>query len=75
MQFYDNNAEWPKHGESCISYGRSCKFLDNCTMPTAALLGTHKEEADALSIDSKAPYDIYITLEQIIDSQINLIEE
>ncbi len=75
MQFYDNNAEWPKHGESCISYGRSCEFLDNCTMPTAALLGTYKEEADALSIDSKAPYDIYITLEEIINSQINLIEE
>lgn len=75
MNFYDNNEDWPKHGESCSGYGGSCQFINNCTMPTSMLLGTHKIEDDPITIDKKAPYDIMISLEDIINSQLELLED
>lgn len=75
MSFYDNHEDWPKHGESCAGYGSVCTFINNCTMPTSMLLGTSIIEDDPIEIDTKAPYDIMITLDDIINGQLELLEE
>lgn len=73
MQFYDNNEDWPKHGESCISYNRPCNFLDNCTTPLSMLIGTDVEERDGKEIDREQNYDIEVNLLSLIEAQENLL--
>lgn len=79
MKMYGNYAEWPKHGEHCVAYGRVCRFIDNCGMQTAHLLGTYEESQDALELDlakrKGIPYDINVTLEELIESQMTLGQE
>jgi hypothetical protein len=72
MKLYDSYSEWPMHGESCLSYNRPCQFLDICTMSTASLCGTEKEERDGAEIDSRAlaDYDIVCSLQDLIESQL-----
>ena len=73
MKLYNTYSEWPKHGESCLSYNRPCQFLDVCTMSTDSLCGSSKELADAAELDSRklVDYDIVVSLEQLIESQLD----
>lgn len=75
MSFYDNHEDWPKHGESCQGYGSACTFINNCTMPRTMLLGTEENNEPPLSLDRTQGYDIMVTIDDIINGQLELLEE
>jgi hypothetical protein len=75
MKLYDSYPDWPMHGESCGGFGSwSCPYIDNCTMRTASLVGDKVIDVDAKELDRRndelITYDIEVTLEQVIQAQL-----
>ena len=71
-RLYSRYDSWPMHGNSCVSFGRKCGFLDTCTMATSSLIGEPiytdgKEHEASLGIK----YDIEVTLQEVIDAQLS----
>jgi len=76
MKLYNTYESWPKHSNACAAYGRSCFFIDNCTMLTSSLVPESSlldTSMDAIELDKKKniTYDINVTLTEIINNQIN----
>ncbi len=72
MNLYSRWDSWPKNGNACTNYGRTCEFIDNCMMETANLIGSNIITKDAIELDKEAnkTYDINVTLSNIIESQL-----
>jgi len=72
MKMYDAYDEWKMHGESCTAYSRACQYIDCCTMKTANLVGNNTVTTEPFELDTSkgAKYDVYVTLEQLIESQM-----
>lgn len=71
IQTYTDNDLFPMHGESCFSYFRECEYMNLCQMSTDRLVEKLKpEEAEAIQAANDR-YQIQITLEDLINSQLS----
>lgn len=65
IKMYESAGVYPQHGESCLSFGRDCEYFQTCNLSTDFLAKPCTEaEVD------KTDYQISITFEQLLDSQL-----
>ena len=70
ITMYENAGVYPMRGESCFSWYRECEFMQTCTLSTALLTSSMTaEEAAALEV-KEAQYQIVVTVEDLIRSQL-----
>lgn len=69
IQYYEEKGIYPMHGESCFSYMRECKYLQNCTMSTAFLTEAESAESAAKREEKESTYQINISIEDLIAAQ------
>ena len=73
LTLYETNNLYPMHGENCVQYFRDCSYLGLCEMPDDRLTslltisGLEKLNAD------NEKYQIKITLEDLIQTQLNKV--
>jgi len=64
-----NYGIWPMHGESCVSFGRPCEYMDICHMDTGNLMAKLREnqlvEQDAEG--NPKEYDFELDLEDLLN--------
>ena len=74
MKMYDEHGVYPLHGNSCMSYGRTCEFFDICTMSTERITKPLTQEMiDEIEADN-ASYDIQVQFNDLIDTQLENAE-
>lgn len=62
---YDEAQVFPRNGNACFDFFRQCQYFQTCTMSIGRLA---KEYHESMSDNTK--YDISVTLEQLIESQL-----
>ncbi len=67
---YDAAGIFPMRGESCVSFGRECEYLQICGMNTKFLTKPITEEGLAALETERNKYDVILTLEQLINKQL-----
>lgn len=72
IKLYENTGVYPMHGESCYSWYRECEYLNTCTLSTKYLVpdmgsGSYVEQNSTYN----KPYDVVITLVDLITSQLD----
>lgn len=72
IQMYEEAGIYPMHGESCYDFYRECKYLSLCTLSTTSL--TDEPELTEDEYDTKETFDVELTLQDLIDSQIRKAE-
>lgn len=70
IKMYEEAGIYPMRGESCYNYYRECEYLGLCTLSTESLTDPEPEEA----YRKVEEYQIEITLEDLINSQLSKIE-
>lgn len=67
---YAETGVFPKHGESCKSFGRECEYFQYCGMKTEHLVKPlTQEKIAAIELENKS-YAISVSIDQLIESQI-----
>ena len=69
IKLYEEAEIYPMHGESCTSFGRDCEYFQTCTLSTEYLTKPCTPEEE-----DKFDYQIRLTLEDLLDSQLNKME-
>lgn len=65
VKMYDETGIYPRRGESCFNFFRQCQYFQTCTMSVERLAKEyHPDMAD------NKEYDISVTIEELIDSQL-----
>ena len=54
------------HGESCISFGRDCEYLQTCTLSTEYLTKPCTPEEE-----DTTEYQVVVSLGDLLDSQLS----
>lgn len=70
IKMYEEAEVYPMRGESCISFGRDCEYLNTCTLSTHYLT-----KPCTVAEEDKTEYQISISLEQLLDAQFRKVEE
>lgn len=71
IKLYEQADIYPMHGESCFDFYRECEYLYTCTLSTDKLTDPLLDE-EAQAIENKwQDYQIHITLNDLIVSQLN----
>lgn len=70
IQMYENADCYPMHGESCLPFFRECEYLYTCTLSTEKLTDSISAEQEAGILAKQSEYQIHITLNDLIDSQL-----
>lgn len=65
IQIYAEDPRFPMHGESCYSFNRQCNHYGICNLSTESLL-----DINDIPISPEQPYDVEVTLMQLIDTQL-----
>lgn len=68
---YDDAGIFPMRGESCVAFGRECEYLQVCTLNTRYITSPLTPEAAQDVENEIKKYQIVITLDQLIDSQLS----
>jgi len=68
IKLYEEAEVYPMHGESCTNFGRDCEYFQTCTLSTEYLTKPCTPEEE-----DKFDYQIKLTLEQLLDSQLNKV--
>ena len=68
IEMYEDAGIYPMHGESCYDFFKPCKYFNVCTLSTERLARPGTEE----NFDN-FPYQISITLEELIDTQLRKV--
>lgn len=68
IEMYEATGVYPMRGESCVSFGRDCEYLNTCSLSTAYLTKpcTPADE-DTLG------YEIELTLQDLLESQMSKV--
>lgn len=69
IKLYQNTGVYPMRGESCMDFYRDCEYLNQCTLSTHLITTPFSQEA---VLDDKV-YDVELTLEDIIQAQMNKV--
>lgn len=70
IQMYENADCYPMHGESCLPFFRECEYLYTCTLSTEKLTDQITSEQVASIIEKQNEYQIHITLNDLIETQL-----
>ena len=68
IQMYEEAGVYPMRGESCVSFGRDCEYLNTCTLSTA-FLTKPCSPAD----EDKVQYQLELTLQDLLESQMGKV--
>ena len=68
IEMYEDAGVYPMRGESCVSFGRDCEYLNTCSLSTQYLTKpcTEKDE-------DKIEYSLELTLQDLLESQMNKV--
>jgi hypothetical protein len=69
IELYQSTGVYPTRGESCMDFYRDCEYLNQCNLSTHLITAPFNPEA---ALDDKV-YDVELTLEQIIEGQMNKV--
>jgi hypothetical protein len=64
LEYFEEKNFYPIHGESCMRYGRECDYFGVCTLSDDKLFSIGSQKAE------EKEYDIEISLQDLIDSQV-----
>lgn len=65
---------FPKQGESCIDYGRPCRYYGICDLSERALYASEQTLEERVDKEEKKEYTYRFTLDEIIDQQLEDIK-
>jgi hypothetical protein len=65
---YEEAGVYPMRGESCVSFGRDCEYLNTCALSTAYLTKPCTPQDE-----DKVEYSIELTLQDLLESQMNKV--
>lgn len=70
----DNTREnyWPRRGQSCKLFNRTCQFFDVCELSLEYLVGDEKMVTEIQ--DREGEYEFQFSLEEIIETQLKKVE-
>ena len=68
IKMYEATEIYPMRGESCVSFGRDCEYINSCSLSTINL--TKPCTAD---MEDKTDYQVQITLMELLQSQLGKI--
>ena len=77
-----NGDDYPSHGESCVSFQRTCPFIDTCGISIGSMLGEAwqpdtrpwKELEAETARKTGKHIDVYVTLDELIARQLEVLE-
>jgi hypothetical protein len=76
VQRWIDSEYFPRRGESCMAYGRACEYIDTCHLDLNDFyLDTHAANKVLAAEERPGLYQVEITLQELIDAQIELTEE
>ena len=71
IKLYSAANFWPKHGQSCFSYYKPCKYFNRCQMSDKLLLRpVTKQQEAAILKDNEDTYTIKTTIKELIIGQL-----
>ena len=70
IQMYEAADIYPMHGESCFNFFRECEYIYTCTLSTSKLTEQITPEQEAKILEAHETYQIKITLDDLIQSQL-----
>lgn len=70
IKLYEEADCYPMHGESCLPFFRECEYLYTCTLSNRALTESISAEQEAKIVEKQQEYQIHITLNDLINSQL-----
>lgn len=73
LSLYESSNLYPMHGENCVQYFRDCSYLGLCEMPDDRLTSTLTKGGLEKIEKANAEYQIRITLEDLIQSQLSKV--
>lgn len=68
IEMYEEAGVYPMRGESCVSFGRDCEYLNTCALSTAYLTKPCTPQDE-----DKVEYSIELTLQDLLESQMNKV--
>lgn len=68
IKMYADAEIYPMRGESCMSFGRECEYINTCTLSTQYLTKPCTEEQQ-----DKTEYQVVIGLQDLLESQLSKI--
>ncbi len=71
IKMYEEAGIYPMHGESCYNFFRECEYIYTCTLSTDKLTDKLTEEQKEKILESHTDYQIHITLNDLILSQLS----
>lgn len=69
IKLYEATGVYPMRGESCMDFFRDCEYLNQCTLSTKLITSPFTEKS---ILDDKI-YDVELSLDQIIEGQMNKV--
>jgi hypothetical protein len=69
IKLYEQTGIYPMRGESCMDFFRDCEYLNQCNLSTHLITAPFTPKS---VIDDKV-YDVELTLDQIIESQMKKV--
>ena len=70
---YETSDLYPMRGESCFTYFRECQYMGLCQMDTDRLVSNLTQEDKEKIEKTNATYQIQITLDDLINSQLSKV--
>lgn len=64
---FDEARVYPRNGAACFDFFRPCEYFQTCHLSVERLAKEYSEEVHA----DKTAYDISVTLEELIETQLN----
>ena len=68
IEMYEEAGVYPMRGESCITFGRDCEYLNTCSLSTAYLT-----KPCTAAEEDKLEYAIELTLQDLLESQMSKV--
>ena len=73
LSLYNDSDLYPMRGESCFTYFRECQYLNLCQMETSRLTSDATPEQLEKIEQTNSEYQIQITLEDLITTQLSKV--
>lgn len=74
VNLYESAGVFPKHGQSCLSWNRPCKYYGVCNLSDSILLKPITEAETALIIsENEENYQLQFNINTIIDTQLDML--
>lgn len=75
LKLYERNQAFPKHGQNCLAWNRPCRFYGVCNLSDPLLLKPiTKAQEEKIAAENNEKYRIQISIENLIEAQLNRIE-